>query len=167
MSPRIIQLPLSGRDRRHYVRELRAAEQAHRDPPAKVEEAYRAAHALACHEWNVRQFIGGPAEPSPRIADGARHVEMIFRSASRRLSRARARMTAMLPFEQAAALATQPRSSYYVLWPPPLPRGSSSCERGRLAASPFLVLDARNIRQGQILFAIANCRIDDPCLHVG
>ena len=26
MSPRIIQLPLSGRDRRHYVRELRAAE---------------------------------------------------------------------------------------------------------------------------------------------
>ena len=69
MSPRIIQLPLSGRDRRHYVRELRAAEQAHRDLPAKVEEAYRAAHALACHEWSVRQFIGGPAEPSPRIAD--------------------------------------------------------------------------------------------------
>jgi hypothetical protein len=48
MSPRIIQLPLSGRDRRHYVRELRAAEQAHRDLPAKVEEAYRAAHRLAC-----------------------------------------------------------------------------------------------------------------------
>src|SRR6266404_1203251 len=52
--------PLSGRDRRHYVRELRAAEQAHRDLPAKVEEAYRAARAVACHEWNVRQFIGGP-----------------------------------------------------------------------------------------------------------
>src|SRR6267142_4498760 len=69
MSPRIIQLPLSGRDRRHYVRELRAAEQAHRDLPAKVEEAYRAAHALACHEWSVRQFIGGPVEPSPRIVD--------------------------------------------------------------------------------------------------
>src|SRR5258705_10308825 len=69
MSPRIIQLPLSGRDRRHYVRELRAAEQALRDLPAKVEEAYRAAHRLACHEWSVRQFIGGPAEPSPRIAD--------------------------------------------------------------------------------------------------
>jgi hypothetical protein len=56
-------------DRRHYVRELRAAEQAHRDLPAKVEEAYRAAHRLACQEWSVRQFIGGPAEPSPRIAD--------------------------------------------------------------------------------------------------
>jgi len=64
MSPRIIQLPLSGRDRRHYVCELRAAEQAHRDLPAKVEEAYRAAHRLlACHEWSVRQFIGGPAQP--------------------------------------------------------------------------------------------------------
>jgi len=69
MSPRIIHLPLSGRDRRHYVRELRAAEQAHRELPAKVEEAYRAAHRLACEEWSVRQFIGGPAEPSPRIAD--------------------------------------------------------------------------------------------------
>jgi hypothetical protein len=69
MSPRIIQLPLSGRDRRHYVRELRAAEQAHREMPGRVEEAYRAAHRLACQEWSVRQFIGGPAEPSPRIAD--------------------------------------------------------------------------------------------------
>src|SRR5258707_12025846 len=69
MSPRIIQLPLSGRDRRHYVRELRAAEQAHRALPGRVDEAYRAAHRLACEEWTVRQFIGGPAEPSPRIVD--------------------------------------------------------------------------------------------------
>ena len=29
MPPRIIQLPLSGRDRQHYVRELREAERAH------------------------------------------------------------------------------------------------------------------------------------------
>src|SRR6266849_5282733 len=69
MSPRIIHLPLSGRDRRHHVRELRLAEQAHRELPNRVEEAYRAAHRLACEEWSVRQFIGGPAEPSPRIAD--------------------------------------------------------------------------------------------------
>src|SRR5258708_17820894 len=69
MSPRIIHLPLPGRDRRHYVRELRLAEQAHREVPGRVEEAYRAAHRLACHEWSVRQFIGGPAEPSPRIVD--------------------------------------------------------------------------------------------------
>jgi hypothetical protein len=67
--PRIIQLPLSGRDRRHFVRELRAAQAAHRDMPDQVAEAYRVAHALACEEWNVRQFIGGPAEPSPSIAD--------------------------------------------------------------------------------------------------
>src|SRR5260370_38460350 len=69
MSPRIIQLPLSSRDRRHYVRELRAAEQVHRDLPAKVEEAYRAAHRLACHEWSARQFIGGTAPPPPRVAE--------------------------------------------------------------------------------------------------
>src|SRR5258705_5749076 len=70
MSPRIVRL-LSGRDRRHYVRELRLAEQAHRELPARVEEAYRAAHRLACEEWSVRQFIGGPAEPSPRGAGEA------------------------------------------------------------------------------------------------
>lgn len=67
MSPRIIHLPLSGRDRRHYVRELRAAEQAHRAMPDQVAAAYRAAHALACQEWNTRQFIGGDAAPSPAI----------------------------------------------------------------------------------------------------
>src|SRR5258706_4862298 len=65
MSPRIVHL-LSGRDRRHYVRELRLAEQAHRALPARVEEAYRAAHRLACEEWSVRQFIGRPPRPPPR-----------------------------------------------------------------------------------------------------
>lgn len=48
MSPRIIQLPMSGRDRRHYVRELRLAEQAHASLPGRVAEAYAAAHRLAC-----------------------------------------------------------------------------------------------------------------------
>jgi len=42
---------------------------AHRALPGRVDEAYRAAHRLACEEWSVRQFIGGPAEPSPRIVD--------------------------------------------------------------------------------------------------
>ena len=64
----LIHLPLSGRNRRHYVRELRAAEQAHREPPGRVEEAYRTAHRLACHEWSVRQFIGGLEKPV--ILDG-------------------------------------------------------------------------------------------------
>ncbi|CAN7371852.1 hypothetical protein LJR220_003313 [Bradyrhizobium sp. LjRoot220] len=69
MSPRVIQLPLSGRDRRHYVRELRAAEQAHQAIVGQVESAYRHAHHLACQEWNTRQFIGGDASPSPSIAE--------------------------------------------------------------------------------------------------
>jgi hypothetical protein len=55
--PRIIHLPLSGRDRRHCVRELRAAEQAHHALPSRVEEAYRAAHRLGCEEWSVRQNV--------------------------------------------------------------------------------------------------------------
>jgi phage terminase large subunit GpA-like protein len=67
MSPRIIQLPMSGRDRRHYVRELRAAEQAHRAQAAERDAAFRHAHQLACREWNTRQFIGGDAAPSPTI----------------------------------------------------------------------------------------------------
>jgi hypothetical protein len=76
MSPRVIQLPMSGRDRRHYVQQLRTAEQAHvaicarlKDAIA-VAEAHRvAAWALSCEEWNIRQFIGGDAAPSPAIAD--------------------------------------------------------------------------------------------------
>ncbi len=48
MSPRVIQLPMSGRDRRHYVRELRAAEQAHRALVVRCEDAYRTAHRLLC-----------------------------------------------------------------------------------------------------------------------
>ena len=67
MSPRIIQLPMSGRDRRHYVNELRKAEEAHRSLLDRTVAAFREAHDLACQEWNTRQFIGGPAEPSPVI----------------------------------------------------------------------------------------------------
>lgn len=76
MSPRFIQLPLSGRDRRHYVRELREAERAHTaicervKVAIQVAEAHRIkAWALSCEEWNIRQFIGGDAAPSPPIAD--------------------------------------------------------------------------------------------------
>jgi hypothetical protein len=76
MSPRVIQLPMSGRDRRHYVQQLRAAEQEHARVCADLTEAITVfqahrikAHALACREWNIRQFIGGPAAASPRILD--------------------------------------------------------------------------------------------------
>ena len=67
MSPRVIQLPMSGRDRRHYLAELKTAEHAHPRLVDQMREAYRIAHRLACEEWNARQFIGGPAEPSPTL----------------------------------------------------------------------------------------------------
>jgi hypothetical protein len=71
---RIITPPLSGRDRKHYARELhkaetayeyerRAAELAH----AVAAEALAKAYALDCIAWSTRQFIGGPEEPSPTI----------------------------------------------------------------------------------------------------
>ena len=67
MSPRVIQLPMSGRDRRHYVAELRKAEDAHRSLLIRTRAAFIEAHDLACQEWNTRQFIGGDAAPSPVI----------------------------------------------------------------------------------------------------
>jgi hypothetical protein len=67
MSPRIIQMPLSGGDRKHYARELRRIETLHADLVRRTNAAYLTAHRLGCEEWNARQFIGGPAEPSPMI----------------------------------------------------------------------------------------------------
>lgn len=85
MSPRIIQLPMSGRDRRHYVRELTRVEQMHYSLVRQVADAFaaadaqlRQAHFLSCEEWNTRQFIGGPADPSPTIAEAIHGgVEML------------------------------------------------------------------------------------------
>jgi hypothetical protein len=74
MSPRVNHIPLSGGDRRHYLRELKRVEELHRDLVRKVAAAYaaaddhlRLAHRTACEEWNARQFLGGDAEPSPPI----------------------------------------------------------------------------------------------------
>jgi hypothetical protein len=58
---------MSGRDRRHYVTELRKAEAAHADLVIRTRAAFIQAHDLACQEWNTRQFIGGDACPSPVI----------------------------------------------------------------------------------------------------
>ena len=76
MSPRVIQLPMSGGDRKHFTRELKMAERQHASicERLKVKIAVAEAHrieawALACEEWNIRQFIGGPATDSPRIID--------------------------------------------------------------------------------------------------
>jgi len=74
MSPRIIQIPLSGRDRRHYARELKKAEQIHASLVKRVEDAFRVASQyrrmadkLTCDEWTARMFIGGDIEPSPTL----------------------------------------------------------------------------------------------------
>jgi hypothetical protein len=85
MSPRVIQLPMSGRDRRHYVRELARVEQLHAQLVRQVADAFaaadaqlRVAHFRCCEEWNARQFLGGPIEPSPTIADAIHGgVEML------------------------------------------------------------------------------------------
>jgi hypothetical protein len=76
MSPRVIQMPLSGGDRKHYARELRRVESLHAELVRGVEAAYgaarehlRSAHRLQCEEWNARLFLGGDEAPSPAIAD--------------------------------------------------------------------------------------------------
>lgn len=84
MSPRVIQLPLSGRDRRHYVAELRKAEDAYRRHVRDAEAAHAAAdralaeaHRLDCDAGSTLQFIGGDEAPSPTIGDaihGAREM---------------------------------------------------------------------------------------------
>lgn len=74
--PRVIYPPMSGRDRRFFAQELRRAEQHHAAVRERAAAAHatadrhlRLAHRLDCEEWSARQFIGGPAEPSPSIAD--------------------------------------------------------------------------------------------------
>jgi len=74
MSPRVIEIPLSGRDRRYYVQQLKIAEREHARLLKRVTEAQlvaeeyqRMAGRLVCEEWSVRQFIGGDASPSPSI----------------------------------------------------------------------------------------------------
>lgn len=67
MPSRVIQLPLSGGDRKHYVRELKRAQARQARLLDEAIAAYAAAHRLACEEWTARQFIGGPTDPSPTI----------------------------------------------------------------------------------------------------
>jgi hypothetical protein len=75
---RIIHIPLSGRDRRHYAREHRKAEQVLARLIAAAAVAHEAAdralaeaHRLDCEAWSARQFIGGPEDPSPHHRRGA------------------------------------------------------------------------------------------------
>lgn len=66
---RIVQLPVSGRDRRAFARELKRVEEEHRRLIAATAAAYAQAHLIACKEWNARQWLGGAEDPSPRICD--------------------------------------------------------------------------------------------------
>lgn len=75
MSPRVITIPLSGGDRKHYAKQLRMAERAHESLVKRLAEAEivatdyaRMRDRLFCEEWSTRQFIGGDVEPSPTIA---------------------------------------------------------------------------------------------------
>lgn len=73
---RPIHIPLSGRDRRYFVRQLknapnfeaaklRQAAVLRADGELKLREARR----LECEAWNAKLFYGGSAQPSPTIAD--------------------------------------------------------------------------------------------------
>jgi hypothetical protein len=73
---RVLHIPLSGRDRRHYGNELRKAQREYERLTREAEAAHAAAdralavaHRLDCELWSARLFLGGPDQPSPRIAD--------------------------------------------------------------------------------------------------
>lgn len=72
MSPRIIQIPLSGGDRKAQVKGIRQAHGLHASYYAQsvlirsaAEEKLREADRLECDAWNAIMWAGGPAMPSP------------------------------------------------------------------------------------------------------
>lgn len=70
---RVLHIPLSGRDSRHYGNELRKAQRQHerltREAEAAHDRALSEAHRLDCELWSARLFLGGPDQPSPTIDD--------------------------------------------------------------------------------------------------
>jgi hypothetical protein len=72
--PRVIQLPLSGGDRKAQAKELRRARGLYDEymrqatvVRAEAREKDRKADRLECNAWNAIMFCGGPAQPSPNI----------------------------------------------------------------------------------------------------
>jgi hypothetical protein len=72
--PRVIQMPLSGGDRKAQAKELRRARGLHDEymrqaavVRAEAREKDRKADQLECNAWNAIMFCGGPAQPSPTI----------------------------------------------------------------------------------------------------
>ena len=72
--PRLIQMPLSGGDRKAQAKELRRARGLHDEymrqaalVRAEARAKHRQADQLECNAWNAIMFCGGPAQPSPTI----------------------------------------------------------------------------------------------------
>ena len=72
--PRVIQMPLSGGDRKAQAKELRRARGLHDEymkqaaqARGEANEKFRKADQLECNAWNAIMFCGGPAQPSPTI----------------------------------------------------------------------------------------------------
>jgi hypothetical protein len=72
--PRVIQMPLSGGDRKAQAKELRRARGLYDEymkqsarVRAEAHAKYREADRLECNAWNAIMFCGGPADPSPTI----------------------------------------------------------------------------------------------------
>jgi hypothetical protein len=72
MSPRIIQIPLSGGDRKAQAKGIRRAHGLHASYFEKsavirsaAEEKLREADRLECEAWNAIMWAGGPARPAP------------------------------------------------------------------------------------------------------
>src|SRR6476620_967303 len=72
MSPRIIQIPLSGGDRKAQAKGIRHAHGIHESYfkesvliRSAAEAKMREADRLECEAWNAIMWAGGPAMPSP------------------------------------------------------------------------------------------------------
>lgn len=75
MSPRVIQLPLSGGLRKEQAKALRLARGLHDQYLIQAAQVRGEAHAklrkadqLECNAENAIMFCGGPAQPAPSIA---------------------------------------------------------------------------------------------------
>jgi hypothetical protein len=75
---RILHIPLSGRDRRHYANELRKAEREYERLTREAEAAHAAAdralaeaHRLDCELWSARLFRTNCRRVSPTLSMAA------------------------------------------------------------------------------------------------
>lgn len=89
-------MPVSGRDRRFYKRELDRVRQLQKEferqaaaARAQADDLRQRQNQFECQEWNARQFIGGPAAPSPTIAEAINGGCELIEAQCRRCGRTR------------------------------------------------------------------------------